>query len=95
MTHPSLLARVTGTVFTGLVGAAAYDGLQRVRRQVPARSAAVSTTVVALRALRRAERGAEGARLAAADVVAEARERLGEQAPVPATSTTHGHDHDH
>lgn len=88
-----VLGRAAGVLVTGVVGAAAYDGLRRVVRPLPVRSAAVATTVVALRAVRGAERGAESARLATADLVAEARERMGEQAPVPATARPHDHDH--
>lgn len=87
------LGRTAGLLVTGVVGAAAYDGLKRVVRQLPVREAAVSTTAVLLRGVRRAERGAESARLTTADLVAEARGRLGEQAPVPATAQPHAHDH--
>jgi hypothetical protein len=46
-----------------------------------------------LRGFRAAEAGAEKARLAAGDIVSEARERNGEQAPAPGTFSDHGHDH--
>ncbi|ARR83519.1 hypothetical protein MOTT27_02698 [Mycobacterium intracellulare subsp. yongonense] len=36
---------------------------------------------------------AESARLKAADVVAEARERIGEEASPPAAAAVHDHDH--
>ena len=54
----------------------------------------MSATALALRGARKAEEGAESARLKVADVVAEARERIGEEAPPPAVSDS-GHDHDH
>jgi hypothetical protein len=38
--------------------------------------------------------GAESARLKVADVMAEARERIGEEVPPPAAGDA-GHDHDH
>jgi hypothetical protein len=44
--------------------------------------------------VRRAEGGAESARLKVADVMAEARERIGEEAPPPAV-TEAAHDHEH
>jgi hypothetical protein len=44
--------------------------------------------------VRKAEEGAESARLKVADVVAEARERIGEEVPPPAVADT-AHDHDH
>lgn len=92
MIFSGVLGRVAGTALTGLVGAAAYDGLKHAARQVPAHEIVVTTATWGLRGVRQAERGAEAARLATADVIAEARGRLGEQAPVPApcqhTSTT-------
>lgn len=44
----------------------------------------------------RARETAESARLAIADVMAEARERVGEEVPPPAVADAdHDHDHDH
>ena len=93
MIFSGVLGRAGGLVVSGLVGAAAYDGVKRVARQVPAREVAVTTAAWALRAVRQAERGAEAARLSTADVFAEARGRLGEQSPVPGTAPAHDHDH--
>ena len=47
-----------------------------------------------LRGTRKAEESAESARLAVADVVAEARERVGEETTPPGTADA-GHTHEH
>jgi hypothetical protein len=87
-------AKVAGTVVTGALGAAAYDALRRVAAKAPVHEAAVTATEWGLRGVRKAEDTAESARLAVGDVVAEARERVGEQAPPPAVADA-DHDHDH
>jgi hypothetical protein len=89
-----LLAKVVGTVLTGAVGAAAYDALRRVAALAPVHEAAVTATEWGLRGVRKAEETAESARLAIADVVAEARERVGEEVPPPAVADA-DHDHEH
>ena len=86
-----LFGKAAGAALTGLVGAAAYDGVKRAGRHLPAREVAVTGAAWALRGVRQAERGAEAARLSTADVFAEARGRLGEQAPVPGTAQPHEH----
>ena len=88
-----MLAKAATTVATGVVGVAAYDGLRKAVKATPAHEAAVSTAVWSLRGVRKAERGAERARLRVGDVVAEARQRIGEEASPPAVD--HNHDHDH
>jgi hypothetical protein len=88
-----LTVKVARVVATGLVGAVAYDGVKRVARSGAIRSATVTGTVWGLRGVRAAEAGAERARLVAGDIVSEARERIGEQAPAPGTVNGHGHDH--
>lgn len=88
-----LLTKAAATVATGAVGAAAYDALRRAARSAPVREATVTATSWGLRGVRKAEESAERSRLAIGDIVAEARERIGEEAPPP-TATT-GHDHDH
>lgn len=93
MIFSGVLGRAAATALTGLIGAAAYDGVKRTARQVPGRELAVTTAAWGLRGVRQAERGAESARLATADVLAEARGRLGEQAPVPGSAPAHDHDH--
>jgi hypothetical protein len=88
------LAKAASTVVTGAVGAAAYQGVKKVVAKAPVREASVTATSWALRGVRKAEEGAESARLKVADVVAEARERIGEEVPPPAVAD-HAHDHDH
>jgi len=83
-------ARVTAT---GLAGAIAYDGVKRIARTAVVRGATVTVASWGLRGVRAAETGAEKARLAFADIVSEARERVGEQAPVPGNAAGHGHGH--
>ncbi|HEX3546974.1 MAG TPA: DUF1490 family protein [Mycobacterium sp.] len=89
-----LLARAATTVVTGAVGVAAYDVLRRVAAKVPVREASVTAAEWALRGARKAEETAETARLNIADVMAEARERIGEEVPPPAVAETeHAHEH--
>ncbi len=68
---------------TGVVGAAAYEALAKA----PWREASVTATTLGLRVARKTERKtketAERARLAVADVLAEAVERVGEEVPPP------------
>ncbi|KPN46028.1 DUF1490 family protein [Mycobacterium intracellulare] len=70
------------TVFTGLVGVSAYEVLRKALGAHPVHRAAVTATEWGLRGTRRAEVAAESARLKVADVVAEARERIGDEASV-------------
>lgn len=91
----ALVGRAAGLVASGLAGAVAYDGVKRVAQSGAARNAAVTVTSWGLLGARAAETGAERARLATADIVSEARERIGEQAPAPGAASAGGHDHDH
>ncbi|WP_250548773.1 DUF1490 family protein [Pseudonocardia sp. H11422] len=91
----ALVGKAAGALATGLAGAVAYDGVKRVVRSGVVHNAAVTVTALGLRGARAAETGAEKARLATADIVSEARERIGEQATPPGASAGHGHDHDH
>ena len=88
-----LMVRAARVVATGLVGAAAYDGVKRVVRPSAIRGATVTGTVWGLRGVRAAETGAEKARLVAGDIVSEARARIGEEAPAPGSVNGHGHEH--
>lgn len=99
MTWHGLLAKAVPAVVTGAAGAAAYEALAKA----PWRAATVTTTSWGLRVARTTERKTrettERARLAAADVLAEALERLGEHVPPPtadsgATSATVADDAD-
>ncbi len=81
------------TVFTGVVGVGAYELLRKALAKAPLREGAVTATEWGLRGTRRAEEVAESARLKVADVVAEARERIGEEVPAPAVPAPHDHEH--
>jgi chaperone-like protein len=78
-----LMAKAAGTVFTGLIGVSAYEVLRKAVGAAPLHRAAVAATEWSLRGTRRAEIAAEAARLKVADVVAEARERLGDESSLP------------
>ncbi len=90
----AVVGRLAAVVGTGLAGAVAYDGLKRFARSSAARNGAVSVTALGLRGARAAESGTEQVRLTMGDLVAEARERLGEQAPAPGESAEQS-DHEH
>jgi L-alanine-DL-glutamate epimerase-like enolase superfamily enzyme len=78
-----LVAKAAGTVLTGLVGVSAYEVLRKAVGTAPVHRAAVTATEWGLRGTRRAEVAAEAARLKVADVVAEARERVGDETSLP------------
>jgi len=93
MVVQGLLGKAAGTVVTGLVGVSAYEIVRKALAKAPLHgAAAVTATEWGLRGTRRAEEAAESARLKLADVVAEARERVGEEAQPPAIGD---HDHEH
>src|ERR1700744_934666 len=94
MVVSGLLGKAAGTVVTGVVGVSAYELLRKALGKAPLHDAAVTATGWSLRGTRRAEEAAESARLKLADVVAEARERIGEEAQPPAIGD-HDHDHEH
>ncbi|CLX15768.1 DUF1490 family protein [Mycobacterium tuberculosis] len=87
------LAKATTTVITGLAGVTSYEILKKAAAKAPLRQTAVSAAALGLRGTRKAEEAAESARLKVADVMAEARERIGEESPTPAISDLHDHDH--
>lgn len=89
-----IAAKAATTVVTGAVGVAAYEALRRAVAKAPLRAAGVTAATWALRGARKAEEGAETARLTIADVVAEARERIGEDASAPAAADA-GPEHHH
>jgi len=70
-----LLVKAAPTVVTGAVGVAAYQALRKGVAKVPLRAATVTVTAWGMRFAREAERKA---RLTAADVIAEAKDRIGE-----------------
>lgn len=88
-----LLVKAAGTVFTGLVGVTAYEVVRKAAAKAPLHQTAVSAAELGLRGTRKAEEAAESARLKLSDVVAEARERIGEEAPTPSLGDAHDHDH--
>jgi hypothetical protein len=88
-----LFAKAAGTVITGLVGVTAYELVRKAAAKAPLHETAVSAAELGLRGTRRAEEAAESARLKLADVMAEARERIGEEAPTPSISDTDQHEH--
>lgn len=88
-----LLAKAATTVVTGLVGVTAYEVLRKAVKKAPLHETAVKGAELGLRGTRRAEEAAESARLKIGDVMAEARERIGEEAPTPAVGDVHDHDH--
>jgi hypothetical protein len=92
MVFSAIIGRAAQLVATGLAGAAAYDGLKKALQSKALHDAAVTVTAMGLRGVRVVEIGAEKARLTAADIVSEARDRIGEQAPPP-MSATRGHNH--
>ena len=89
----SLIVGAARVVATGLAGAVAYDGAKRVVQSGAIRGVAVTGTVLGLRGVRAAETGAEKARLVTADIVSEARARIGEETPAPGAVGGHGHEH--
>lgn len=80
MVPHALLVEAAGT---GLVGVSAYEALPKAVGTAPVHRAAVTVTERVLRGARRAEVPAESARLKVADVVGDARDRIGEQACLP------------
>ncbi len=93
MAVQALLGKAAATVFTGLAGVTAYEVLRKAMAKAPLHETGVSAAERGLRSTRTAEEAAESARLKIADVMAEARERIGEEAPTPAVSDVHQHDH--
>lgn len=82
MAWHGFVVKAVPTVVTGVVGVAAYEAVRTVVAKAPLRQATVTVTAWGIRAAREAQRkaehGAEQARLTVADVVAEAREHAGE-----------------
>ncbi|RFZ19563.1 hypothetical protein VIMS_01170 [Mycobacterium marinum] len=97
MVLSGLLVKAAPTVVTGVVGVAAFEALRKAVAKAPLRKATVVATAWGIRVVREAERkagqSAEQARLTVADVMAEARERAGEE--VPPLVVDSGDDHDH
>ncbi|WP_062893310.1 DUF1490 family protein, partial [Mycobacterium avium] len=71
----------------------AYEVVRKAVAKAPLHETAVKGAELGLRGTRMAEEAAESARLKLADVMAEARERIGEEAPTPSIADTHDHEH--
>jgi hypothetical protein len=93
MVFGAFVGKAASLVATGFAGAVAYEGAKKVVGSDVVRGTAVAVTALGLRGSRAVETGAEKARLATADIVAEAREKIGEQSPAPGAGSGHGHDH--
>ena len=93
MAVQGLIAKAAGTVVTGLVGVTAYEAARKAWAKAPVHETAVTAAEWGLRGTRRAEEAAESARLKLSDVMAEARERIGEEAPTPAITDVDLHEH--
>jgi hypothetical protein len=89
----AFIGKAAGLVATGLAGAAAYDGAKKIVKSGVVHNTAVTVTAWGLRGARAAEVGAEKTRLTAADILSEARGRIGEQTPPPGAAAAHDHDH--
>jgi hypothetical protein len=91
----AIVGKAAGLVATGLAGAVALEGVKKVAQSGLVHNTAVAVTSWGLRGARAAEVGAERARLTASDIVSEARERIGEQTPPPASGAGADHAHEH
>jgi hypothetical protein len=88
-----VVKKAAAAVAGGVAGALVLDSVRKGAAGRSLRSGAVAVTAWGLRGKRSAESGAESVRLATGDIVAEARARVGEQAPPPAAGTSHDHEH--
>lgn len=86
------LGKLAGIAGSGVLGVLIVESVRSGKAASKAREGAVAATAWGLRAQRTAETKAENLRLGFGDIVAEAREKLGEQSRPPADP---GHDHDH
>ncbi|MBB6414579.1 DUF1490 family protein [Streptomyces sp. AK010] len=89
--------RLAHHAVSGVVGAVLIRGAAKAAPRVrpAARRGVVSGIAGGIVAARWLGSAAEEARLKAGDMVAEARESLGEEAPPPSAVDLSGHDHDH
>lgn len=75
------LAKAAPKVATHVVAFAAYEVLHKAVTKAPWREATVTAMAYGVRGVRKAEHSTERARLTAADMLAEAIERSGEEVP--------------
>jgi hypothetical protein len=90
----SMAAPLGKFVLTAAASAGLVKAFSDGRGTGALRRLAVSGTKVGIRTSRAAEVSVEKLRLGAGDIVAQAYDEMGEQAPVPTTPQA-GHDHDH
>jgi hypothetical protein len=83
-----VVGRLLHIAASGVAGHVLVAGGRRLVSRPAAREATVSMIAGGLVAGRRLEAAAEETRLRAGDLVAEARARLGEEAPPPATPSS-------
>ncbi|AZI58972.1 DUF1490 family protein [Nakamurella antarctica] len=89
-----ILARQAAhAAITGVVGVAIVNAVKGSGGRNVVKKAAVGVAELGLRSARVAEAGAENVRLAAADVMAEAKQRVGGEVKAPGVHT--GNDHQH
>lgn len=86
-----IAAKAAGMVASGVAGAVVVDGAKRLLRARGAHEAAVWMASWGLRGVRVAETSAEKIRLSTADIVSEARQRIGEQSLPPGPAAEHKH----
>lgn len=85
---------VLTSLVSGVLGVAVVRAAKR-RGGRPVRRVAVAATKAGIRGARAAEVGVEQIRLAGGDVLAQAREEMGEQARPPAAAGPEAHGHTH
>ncbi|MDT7712044.1 MAG: hypothetical protein QOG46_733 [Pseudonocardiales bacterium] len=91
MGFSGIAAKAAGMVVSGVAGAVVLDGAKRLARARSVHEAAVWMASWGLRGVRAVETGAEKVRLSTADIVSEARERIGEQSLPPGPVAEHNH----
>ncbi|GAA2530218.1 MULTISPECIES: DUF1490 family protein [Streptomyces] len=100
--HPTALVgaaagRMAHFAVSGVIGGLIFRGAAKAAPTVKpaARKALVGSLAGGIVAGRWLGSAAEEARLKAGDMLAEARDSLGEEAPPPSAVSVEGHDHDH
>ncbi len=93
----AVVGRLTHYALSGTAGVLVLRGVAKAapKAKPAARRLLVSGIAGGITTGRRLGAATEEARLKAGDLLAEARERLGEEAPPPSAVGTEGHTHDH
>lgn len=90
------LGKLVGIAASGVLGVTIVESFRSGKARRAAHGSAVTVASWGLKAQRKAEVKAEELRLGFGDILAEARERVGETARPPAAPAGHdGHDHEH